>query len=270
MLCYKLTKWDSDNQHCYNIYVVSSRSFPTFRRGIYNCRRHLTIQYIIAIHLMRWLNNFILFSSSNEQLQQQLEYTLLKPDCHSWWISKIKSAREDTLEERYAIKFYLKLGKMPQKPMECFRLLFDHLASIKHQFLSGIRDSWEAGCLWGKMRGVGGVGKLIHQSWLAKELGLDYYVEVLTEFRKRFCRKRPTLFKLGQWYFKLDNAPVNNSILFTDYLPKMGIKTLSVTLGYSLSSEAVVIRQLRRWKRLWERPLTPSHKRTSMEPSRSC
>ena len=27
-------------------------------------------------------------SASNEQLQQQLEYTLLKPDCHSWWISK--------------------------------------------------------------------------------------------------------------------------------------------------------------------------------------
>ena len=29
-------------------------------------------------------------SGSNEQLQQQLEYTLLKPDCHSWWISKMQ------------------------------------------------------------------------------------------------------------------------------------------------------------------------------------
>ena len=27
-------------------------------------------------------------SGLNEQLQQELEYTLLKPDCHSWWISK--------------------------------------------------------------------------------------------------------------------------------------------------------------------------------------
>ena len=42
-------------------------------------------------------------SGSNEQLQQQLEYTLLKPDCHSWWISKMQSGREDTLEKRYAI-----------------------------------------------------------------------------------------------------------------------------------------------------------------------
>ena len=29
-----------------------------------------------------------MISASNEQLQQQLEYTLLKPGCHSWSISK--------------------------------------------------------------------------------------------------------------------------------------------------------------------------------------
>ena len=49
-----------------------------------------------------------MISSLNEQLQQELEYTLLKPDCHSWWISKMQS---DTLEERYAIKLCFKLGK---------------------------------------------------------------------------------------------------------------------------------------------------------------
>ena len=53
----------------------------------------------------------LMISGSNEQLQQQLEYTLLKLDCHSWWISKIQSGHEDTLEERYAIKFSYKLGK---------------------------------------------------------------------------------------------------------------------------------------------------------------
>ena len=50
-------------------------------------------------------------SASNELLQQELEYTLLKPDCHTWWISKMHSGREETLEERYAIKFCFKLGK---------------------------------------------------------------------------------------------------------------------------------------------------------------
>ena len=47
-------------------------------------------------------------SASNEQLQHKLEYTLLMPNCYSWWISKMQS---DTLEERYAIKFCFKLGK---------------------------------------------------------------------------------------------------------------------------------------------------------------
>ena len=50
----------------------------------------------------------LMISASNEQLQQELEYTLLKPGCHSWWISKMQS---DTLEEQYAIKFCFKLGK---------------------------------------------------------------------------------------------------------------------------------------------------------------
>ena len=31
---------------------------------------------------------------------------------------------------------------------------------------------------------------------------------------------------MGQWHFLQDNAPVHNSILVTDYLSKMGIKTV--------------------------------------------
>ena len=49
-----------------------------------------------------------MISGSNEQLQQQLEYTLKQPDCHSWLISKMQS---ETLKERYAIKFCFKLAK---------------------------------------------------------------------------------------------------------------------------------------------------------------
>ena len=44
---------------------------------------------------------------------------------------------------------------------------------------------------------------------------------------------------------------------------------LPMTFRYSLGSEAVVMRQSRRWKRLWRRLLTCSHKKTSMGPSRS-
>ena len=36
----------------------------------------------------------------------------------------------------------------------------------------------------------------------------------------------PALFKLGQWHFHQDNAPVHNSIIVIDYLTKMVIKTV--------------------------------------------
>ena len=45
----------------------------------------------------------VMISASNKQLQQELEYTILKFNCYSWWTSKMQS---DTLEERYAIKLF--------------------------------------------------------------------------------------------------------------------------------------------------------------------
>ena len=203
-----------------------------------------------------WWDDWPIFiSASNQQLQQQLEYTLLKPDCHSWWISKMQPGCEDTLEERYAIKFCFKLRKkMPQKRMECFRLLFDHLAWIEHQFLSGIRHSRKPGSLSGMMRGVGGVRKSIHHSWLAKGLGLLCWgfkgvQEEIPSEEASTLQIRSVAFPPGQ----------------SLSLPKVQT-LLPVTFAYSLSSEAAVMRQLRKWKMLWQRSLTRSHKRTS----RSC
>ena len=131
----------------------------------------MNIQQIISIHLMRWQTNFYDFNFKGTATAATGIHPT-KPDCHSWWISKMQSGREDILEERYAIKCVLNFEKMPQKRMECFRLLFDHLAWIRHQFLSGIRNSRKVGSMWEMMRGVAGVRKSIHQSWLAKELGL--------------------------------------------------------------------------------------------------
>ena len=116
------------------------------------------------------------------------------------------------------------MEKIPQKRMECFGQLFDHLAWIEHQFLRGIRDSRKAGSLRDD-----------------KRCGRSREVN------------RPDL--MGQ------------SVRVS--LPK--VQTfLPVTFGYSPSSEVVVMKQLRRWKRLWRRSLTRSHKRTSIGPSRSC
>ena len=69
---------------------------------------------------------------------------------------------------------------------------------------------------------------MIYMHWVptGQTVNKEYYVEVLREFRKRFLGKRPALFKSGQWHFYQDNAPVHNSILVTEYLTKMGIKTV--------------------------------------------
>ena len=57
----------------------------------------------------------------------------------------------------------------------------------------------------------------------------------------------------------------------TQFLSLPIVHTLPhVPFGYSLSSETVVMRQLRWWKRLWQRSLTRSHKRTSKGSSRCC
>ena len=163
--------------------------------------------------------------------------------------------------------------------MEFFRLPFDHLAWIEHQFLSGIRDSRKAGSLWGMIRGVGGVRKSIHQSWLAKGLGLlcwgfkgvqeDIPSEEASTLQIASVAFPPRQYTSPQLYpchrlFDQDGHQDSSSP------PTIVLTLLPVTLGYSLISKAVILRQLRRWKRLWRRSLTSSHKRTSMGPSRSC
>ena len=81
--------------------------FPDFFRKAFKIVVDSWKFSILLLYIL-WDNwPIFMISGSNQQLQQQLEYTLLKPDCHSWWISKMQS---DTLE-RYAIKFCFKLEK---------------------------------------------------------------------------------------------------------------------------------------------------------------
>ena len=93
-----------------------------------------------AIHLMRWLTNLYDFKFKWTATAQ----IGIHPT-KAWLLQLVNLKNADTLEEWYAIKFCFKLGTIPQKPIECFRLLLEHLAWIEHQFLSGIRDSRKAG-----------------------------------------------------------------------------------------------------------------------------
>ena len=124
---------------------------------------------------------------------------------------------------------------------------------------------------------------MIYMHWVptGQTVNKEYYVEVLREFSKRFLvgRGQHSSNRISCISTRTMHQSTTPSLPQTIW-PKWAstqlltlpiVQTmLPVTFAYSLSSEAVVKRQLRRWKRLWRRSLTCSHKRTSMGSSRSC
>ena len=237
----------------------------------------MKIQYIIAIHLSRWLTNFYDFSF---KWTATAAIGIHPTKARFSQLVNFKNAI-CILEERYAIKFCFKLGKNTTETYGILHTVFDHLACIEHQFLSGIRDSGKAGSLWGMMRGVQGVRKSIHQSWLAKGLGLGLLCRGFKGVQQEIPSEEASTLQIGSVAFPPGQCTspqlhpchrlFDQTIWPRQFLSFPIVQTLLlVTFGYSLSSEAVVMRQLRRWKRLWRRSLTRSHKRTSMEPYSSC
>ena len=117
------------------------------------------------------------------------------------------------------------------------------------------------------MRGVGGVRKSIHQSWLAKGLGLQLGL-LCWGFKgdqEQIPREEASTLQMYQ-----STTPSLSQTIWQRWASRQFhtlpiVQTLvPVTFGYSLSSKAVVMRQLRRWKRLWRRSLSRWHTRTFM------
>ena len=164
-----------------------------------------------------------MISGSNKQLQQEVEYTLLKPDCHSWWISKMQS---DTLEEWYAIKFCFKLGKNSTETCGMLQTAFGascmNCASVlvwHKRFKEGkesVRD--DERCERNKEVNT---PELIGQRVRVRVTMLRFYGSSgrdSVEWGQHSSNR--------VWHFHQDNAPVYNSILVTDYLIKMSFKTV--------------------------------------------
>ena len=138
---------------------------------------------------------------------------------------------------------------MPQKRMECFRLFLEHRAWIEHLFLSIIRDSSKAVSLWGMMRGVEVVRKSIHQSWLAKGLGLLSWG--FKGVRQEIRSEDASSLQIGSVAFPPGQCTTTPSLSQTIWLRWASrqfftlpiVQTLlPVTFGYSLSTEAVVMK----------------------------
>ena len=212
-----------------------------------------------------------------------MEYTLLqKPDCYSWWISKMQYGREYTSEERYAIKLCFKIGKNATETYGMLQTTFElscmNWASVfewHKRFeegresvrddercerdnevntpeLIGQRISVRVKVTMLRFEGSSGrdsVGRHQHSSnWLSG-------ISTRTMYQSTSPSLSQTIWP--RW--------ASRQLLIVPIVQTL----LRVTFGYSLSSEAVFLRQLRRSKRLWRRSLTRSHKRTSLEPFRS-
>ena len=135
---------------CIYIYIyiyASFNKFPTFfilpfKIVVDSLKLSMLLLYIL------WEGRSIFrISDLNKQLQQELEYTLLKPDYHSWWISKMQSGRKDTSKKRYAIKLCFKLGKQATEMYGMLQTAFrpscmNRASMFEIQVRQGVREGW--------------------------------------------------------------------------------------------------------------------------------
>ena len=227
--------------------------------------------------LLDWPSFRIL--GSNEQLQQQLEYTLLKPDCHSWWITKMQSRREDTLKERYAIKLCFKLGKKATETYGMLQTAFGQ-SCMNRATVFEWHKRLKEGMEFVRDDERCGRSKEVNTLELIDKRVRVTMLRFLGSSRRDSVRRgQHSSNRVSGISTRTMHQSTTQSLSQTirlrwasrQFLTLPIVQTLlPVTFAYSLSPEAVVMRQLRRWKRLWRRSLTRSHKRTSMEPCRSC
>ena len=218
-----------------------------------------------------------MISASNEQLQQQLEYTLQKPDCHCWWISKMQS---DTLEERYAIKFCFKLGKNTTETYGMLHIALGpscmNQASVfeRQKRFKEAKETARDDERCGKSKEVN-TPELIGQSVRVRVTMLRFQGSSGRDFVGRGQHSWNQASDISSRTMHQSTTLSLSQTIWLRWASRQFLSLpivqtlLPVTFGYSLNSEAVFRKQLRRRKRLCRRSLTRSH-RTSIGPSRSC
>ena len=171
----------------------------------------------------------------------------------------MQSGCEDTLEEGHAIKFCFKLGKNATETYGMLQTAFQPSCMNPASVFEWHKR--KARSLWGMMRGVGGVRKSTHQSWLAKglELGLLCWgfkgvQEVIPLEEGQHSWNRGS--GISTMTMHQSTTPSLSQTIWPRWASRQFLTVpivqtlLPVTFAYSLSSEVIVMRQLR-WKRLW-------------------
>ena len=205
---------------------------------------------------MRWLTYFYDFSFK-WTATAGIEYTLLKTDCHSWWISKMESGREDTLEERYAIKFCFKLGKNATETYRILQTVFGpHCTNRASAFVShnrlkegseSVRDDERCG----RSKEVN-TPELIGQRVRVRVTMIRSYGSSGRDSVRRGQHSSNRVSGISTRTMHQYTTPSLSQTIWPRWASRQFFSLpivqtlLLVTFGYSLSSEAVIIRQLRR------------------------
>ena len=185
-------------------YVVPSISFQTFFVRAFNI---FVDTGIFSMWLLYILWDDWPISGSKQQLQQEFEYTLLKPDCHSWWwISKMQSGREDTLEERYARKLCFKFGKKATETYGILQTAFRPSCMNRASVFEWHKRFKEGKESVGMMRGVGGLRKSINQIWLGKGLGLGLLCRGFKGVLEDILSEEASTHQIGSVAFPLEQC----------------------------------------------------------------
>ena len=153
-------------------YMVSSISFQTFFVHVFKIVVDSWKFAMLLLYILWDDWPICMISGLNEHPHQEMEYTLLSLIVTAGEFQKCSQDVRTLYKNDMLLNCVLNLEKCRKNvwnASDCFSTIL-HESSIS--FLSGIRDSRKAGSLWGMTRGVGGVRKFIHQSWLAKGLGL--------------------------------------------------------------------------------------------------
>ena len=165
--------------------------------------------------------------------------------------------------------------------MECFRLF----SSILHESSIGFWVAIEIQgkqSLWGMMRGVGGSKEVNTPELISQRVRIRVRV-IMLRFEGSWGRdsvgrgqhSSNRVSGISTRKMHQSTTPSFSQTIWARWASRQFLSLpivqtlLPVTFAYSLSSDAIVMIQLRRWKKLWWRSLTRLHKRTSMGPCRS-
>ena len=198
-----------------------------------------------------------------------MEYTLLNPNYRSWWISKIQSGREDTLEERYAINFCFKFEKKNATEtygmlQTAFRASCMNRASVFewHKRFKEGRESVgdDERCERNKEINT---PELSSQRVRVRVTMLRFWGSSGRDSKGRAQHSSNRVSGISTRTMHQSTTTSLSKTVWPRWASRQFLSLpivqtlLPVTFAYSLSSEAVVMRQLRRWKRLWRRSWPP-------------